>query len=490
MNESKCKPVEIVSPTKKSLSSDLKKDTKPVFDLVDSTDLKNLKRKREQLSARISAIERNNEILQKELVSAINAKSELDFKNHNLHTEVSSLKRKLNFFSNKQKYFHDQSDRVKDILTKLTLDKKENDKLAATSPSPESLTSPVPANLSKDFTLPSSPFLSKSMKLKKNKYKTETKYRQKIKRYQEELKIVKINCENLRKVLSQQDEGFQISFNQFQNRNRKLIKEIELKKSENQEVEKRYESIRKFLEDQENLHKEELNNVSLNLKKQQDLRKQAEEELTEVKLEYKNQDHQNKIQQNQITEKLKKDFSIKELRQAEEIEKLKSDYENKITNIKEAFQKKMKHISFELENELCSEKRKSDIITKNKDQEIKNLKENIRILSDQLHQAKLAQTSQKTHFEDLSKQYKVQALDLQKSQERCVKLKQMWSHLQHELEKNEQQILALRELNQSLSMELSNEKPSSKLKQVESSNFQSKTEEAAESILADIHFDS
>ena len=192
---------------------------------------------------------------------------------------------------------------------------------------------------------------------------------------------------------------------------------------------------------------------------------------------------------------------------AKEILDLKSSYEVRIKNMESAFQAKLKHIRTELENDLCSERKRYEIFKSMKDRQTQEMEEGAKSLQTKnqelLLKEGIMERSLKEQGDRLSNFSKQNA----RLKDQNSSLQNLWRDLQSQNEESEQRIQALQKLNKALSLSCNQMENKSgqaqaeqqperkvfqntKLKEDKKTSFKKPESPAAfNHILADIHFD-
>lgn len=513
-----------------------------VYDLVQSQDLDNMYKKNAQLLSRLSLTGRQNGILQSELCSLIEEKSKLNVKNDFLKTKVDSLKDQISLFARQQKKFNEQSLRLKRELTDL---KFNGFKLIEDSEK---------TNLFKLQNQLASKRLVRYIRYRKRVKKAHESLKafvqqleaqmaaspppsaesQNPKPFQkdqtQEIKTLSENYNNLRSVVSQQEEGFKQSMMSFQKKYTHIQKQLQdsqkeleaktqealnfkdqwshlknafdqekerIKQQANQEAEQKNKYLLEDLKLQKSYCQEleeELDKVKQT--KHQDLLKQQDEFLTEIKqlkLQLQNTKHKNEEERE---------------RQLGEVQ---IEHETRVNNLTHSYDQKLQHVRTEMENDILSEKRRYEVFKSMKQKQIQEMDTQLKELQKENHRLKTEQFSLERSQTQATEQLKKEISQNQILKEKTNNLHHLWHDLQQELEQKDQQIQSLQNLNRDLSLSLNKMKSqkeealpqNSKQKKLdfvssESSNDKKSTQKSEDKkevtfkthhILADIHFD-
>ena len=189
--------------------------------------------------------------------------------------------------------------------------------------------------------------------------------------------------------------------------------------------------------------------------------------------------------------------------QAKEIEKLKFDYERRIKNLEISFQKKLQHIRIEMENDLCSEKKRYEVFKGMKDQQIKELEDGSAILQNESCVLKTKKFVLEKSLEETQKNIDKYLKSNKNMEDQNDNLKTLWQDLQKQVETKDQQICSLQKLNRSLSLSLNQNKKKentsavfnskkpifSDLSSKEKEKLEDDLQESSNHVLADLHFD-
>ena len=436
------KPKTSVSPVprEKSLQKNLK-ETGEVFDIIHSKDLENLFQKNAHLLNRISTTQRRNSLLQKELFSLIEEKSKLDVKNSSLNSEVASLREKVSFFKTNQKLFNEQSKRLKAILTDIKLSRERKRETGQT--------------------------------------------------HFKEMTALKENYESLRKVLSRQEEGFASALQSLRKKHFKVVKKKEAEQS------KKIEDLTTALKSREKDLRESRKETDLFKQKLEMWRQNRERagfELSHSQSQLKEEKQRTDREITKLKEEIQNLSHTRKVERLREQEVLKTEYEHRIQLLTETHEKKLKHICAEMENDLCSEKRKTETLKSLKDREIKYLLKNTETISEEARRLKVINHTLETSNKETSERLKREISENTALKHQNSQLKELWRDLQQKSEKQNQQVESLQELNRSLSIQLNDttrlkESAPSSLKETDRLTQKKPEKSDRRHVLADIHFD-
>ena len=441
------------------ISQDLsrKKQTKEVYDIIHSKELNELYQKNAQLLSQLSSTGRHNNILQSELSDLIQKKSQVDINNNCLteddfrsehDQQVSSL----------------QLLQKKEIVYKNQIKKLESRYLQF-------------KNQEKDYEVQ-----IQGLKTSVHSDEKQEEYlRLEIKsHYQEEIDTLKKNYENLRKVISQQEEGFKETLQNFRrkqihiiNRKPQLSLESALK-----QINKLKLKVNEIIQQNISLKKRASGNRDLDLEFQQ------------------------KINDIQLTSQKK----IQHLTEAFEREKQNTKNENEKykKQLERSYNERLKHIRAEMENDLCSEKRRVEVLKTIKEKQVTDLQIQLKELQYQVHDFKSSNETFKNIHGDIEKKLHDEVIKNENLKMKNKQLENLWQSIQQNLEERNQQVQSLQKLNRELSLALNQKnqstyslegdlKKASLFSKAESPTPEtSKEEKKSESfneILADLHFD-
>ena len=492
---------------KPALEGSLKslKEQTEVFDIIHSKELEQLFQKNARLLTRISTAQRRNTLLQKELFSLIEEKSQLGVKNTLLSDEISTLREKVSSFKDKQKRFSEQSSRLQEILSRLKLLQEQKKGKERRLPAPVRQEEAVVSDKLARYIL-----FRKKIKIAHRNLKA--RMNQKIRRIQmledsqsrlkEQLKSLHQKCESLestarqapdiremetlqhsfndlQRALSQQQEGFSSALRACRKKHLHAMKSaVEGKEREladqtarRKQLEKNLQTIKGALQKKERdiqdlmkLRDEKSARLKKELEKQNHRHKQTEEKIQGLVLEYQTQlremEQQYEEELTRLSGELKKLSNQKKTDHLREQEVLKTEYERRIKNLTEAHERKLKNICTEMENDLCSEKRKTEMLQSERAEEVKQMERNIQTLSQDVRRLTVKNHALEKSNEDFAERIKKEisagsALKYQNNQAR-----ELWRNLQEQLEKRNQQVESLQKLNRNLSLQLNERGPS------------------------------
>ena len=514
-----------------SSSKELTEKTE-VFDVINSKELEHLFQKNAHLLNRISTTQRRNTLLQKELFSLIEEKSQLGLKNNILNDEVSSLREKISFFQDKQKQFKKQSlklrqildnlkhfqDRkvnseeadltkgqLKEALNKLTRYAQYREKVQRAHKNMKNLLQEKTQHIQnlessqKDFQERVEVLNRKGKGFQDTHKDMNSRLQRKIQRiqmleslqndlqeqiktlnqqnnslqeaeqnssYQKEVEVLKSNYEDLQRALAQQQEGFTAALRSCRKKHIAAMKlaageKEEALKNQTTQLEKLEADLNKKeqeLQSVTDLRKKEANQLKEDLKTQQELREHAEEEAKMLVSKYQFELSEKKQKQEEELTKLQAQIQMlsseKNADHTREQEALKREYEHRIQSLTEAHEKKLKNICTEMENDLCSEKRRIEMLTSEKGERIKQLEQGIEELSREVRQLTVKNNTLEKSHQEISEQLKKEISSNERVKYQHKQVKELWQNLQTQLEKRNQQVESLQKLNRSLSIQL------------------------------------
>ena len=483
------------------------KQKKQVYDMIHSDELHDLYQKNSQLLSQLSSTGRHNNILQSELSDLIKEKSQLDIKNSHLIDEVHSLKKKMSLFNFQYKKFNKQSLRLKRNLKE---DIKNPSSLIAPS-YPEKTFRNIYDNLKTKYEgqLQTLQTLEKKEIVYKNQIKNlqtyyiqfknkEKDYKGQIKelessplvfkkeeerlslkikeKYEEEIDTLKNNYEELRHVISQQEEGFKQTLQDFRRKQLAINFTEKEKASQNsvKEVENLKLKINEIIRQNVFLKKE--------LKKSQSPDKELEKQMQEKQLNFH-----------------KKEQQLKENYEREK-QSIKNENKKYKKQLEESYDEKLKHIKSEMENDLCSEKRRVEVLKNIKEQQVSELQNQLKNLQYQVHELKASSETFKSIHKDVEKKLHDEIIKNENLKTQNKQLEHLWQSLQQNIEERNQQVRSLQKLNRDLSLALNQKNQSSSISLSEELKKPSsepsfinekpkKKQENLNDILAELHFD-
>ena len=474
-------------------------------------ELHELYQKNAQLLSQLSATGRHNNILQSELSDLIQKKSQADITNNSLKEEVCSLTEKMSLFNFKHKKFTEQSLRLKQELNK----KSEPASSPKPAPYPEKTFRKIYADLTNkyDQQMRSLQLFEKKEIVYKNQIKNlETRYHKlknqekdykvriqglktsvhsdekkeeylelKIKNnYQDEIDTLRNNYENLRKVISQQEEGFKETLQNFRRKQIHIINhkpQISLE-SDLKEINKLKLKINEIIQQNTSLKKRVSGTRDLDLEFQQ------------------------KINDIQLTSQKK----IQHLNETHEREKqsVKNENEKYKKQLEHSYNERLKHIRAEMENDLCGEKRRVEVLKTIKEKQETELKNQLKELQYQIHNFKSSNETFKNVHGDIEKKLNDEIVKNENLKTQNKQLENLWQSIQQNLEERNQQVHSLQKLNRELSLSLNQKnqstlslesvlKKSTPFSKTEPPTLETskekKKDESFNEILADLHFD-
>ena len=482
------KTLENTAPEEDSSSKDLKEKTE-VFDIIDSKELEHLFQKNAHLLNRISTTQRRNTLLQKELFSLIEEKSKLGLKNNVLSDEVSSLREKVSFFQDKQKQFKEQSLRLKQILSDLKLlqerkadkgDKTLKGRLQNMSEqlarytqyrkkvqtAHKNLKGRLQRKIQRVRMLESSQSdFQEQVKVLKRHNKS---LREEVQTppHSKELEVLKQNYSALQRTLSQQQEGFTAALRSCRKRHIAAMKGVvkekeEALKNQMDQLKRQGEELRektRDLQEVQTFHQQETDHLRQELKTEREQRDQAEERITSLTSEYQSQlSNKEQTHEEELTKlhgRIQTLSDEKNTDHLREREALKGEYENRIQGLTEAHEKKLKTIFTEMENDLCSEKRRVEMLQSEKEGEIERLEKNAEELSQEVRRLTVRNNTLEQSNREAAARLKKEISANETVKYQHKKVKELWQNLQSQVEKRSQQVESLQKLNRNLSIQL------------------------------------
>ena len=425
-----------------------------------------------------------------------------------LTTRTKELEKENNNFQKKEKQLNETADQIK---TEKLFVLKENKKLQ------------IRKKEIKEFKKNQEDLLhykEQNSQLIKQTEQLKSGFAKQLHLFTKERDCLKFQCENQQKALSAGKMGFDQAMISFQkkyikiyNKNQELLKQLNKQKNQIQTLEKeKIHSTNELLKEREfseNKIKKETNKqiseLSGKLETLEENKLHLEKQVQHFKEKAEDLSSKEKQKMKEEIQKLSwsQERSLTGLKEnhLKEINSLKSDYEIRIKNTEASFQKKLQHIRIEMENDLCSEKKRYEVFKNIKMREQNEMNENLSFLQKENQELQIKTAVLEKSLEE-NKIKLDRYLKLNKQEEdQKENLKNLWQELQKQNEKKDQQIKALQRLNKSLSLSFNKIKkqdhsPSVKELKGESSNpKQTKVKKEEEElnknsnqILADLHF--
>ena len=324
--------------------------------------------------------------------------------------------------------------------------------------------------------------------------------------HSKEMETLKQNYSALQKTLSQQQEGFMAALRSYRKRHIAAMKVVvkekeEALKNQMRQLERREEELQTKTQDlqaAQTLRQQETDHLKQELKTERERREQAEERIASLTSEY--QSRLNDKEQKYEEELTKLHVQIQTLSDQKntdhlrEREALKREYEHRIQSLTEVHEKKLKTICTEMENDLCSEKRRVEMLKSEKEEEIKRLEQSAEDLSQEVRRLTVRNNTLEQSNREASARLKkeISANETVKYQHKQVK--ELWQNLQSQLEKRNQQVESLQKLNRSLSVQLNERNKTGTGTPVYFPKPDQETEDSSSAVvsdrhpLADIHF--
>ncbi|MCY4512922.1 MAG: hypothetical protein OXB86_04470 [Bdellovibrionales bacterium] len=284
--------------------------------------------------------------------------------------------------------------------------------------------------------------------------------------YQKEVEILKNNYNSLQRALAQQQEGFTAALRSCRKRHIAAMKVVakekdEVLKSQNMQLEKMEADLSQKEQELQSvtaLRAKETDQLKQDLKTQQELRQHAEEEAKILISKYQFQLNEKEQKQEEELTKLQAQIQMlsseKNTDHIREQEALKREYEHRIQSLTEVHEKKLKNVCTEMENDLCSEKRRIEMLTSEKEEKIKQLEQNTEDLSKEVRQLTVRNNTLEKSHQETSERLKKEISSNEKVKYQHKQVKELWQNLQTQLEKRNQQVESLQKLNRSLSIQL------------------------------------
>ncbi len=354
------------------------------------------------------------------------------------------------------------------------------------------------------------------LELKKQKEKLKSGFSTQLDLFIKEKATLKLKCENLKKALVVGKSGFDQAMLSFQKKYANLYKnqkdwqkQIEEKACYAQSLEQKILYIQKQKEESENQLKKEkrqyINSLQGKLKASQDREAELEGQIQLFKSQSESLVFKEK---KLLQEKLKniqwdRDKSLMRMEEQNKkgLEDLKSDYEKRIDRIEASWKKRLEHIQIEMENDLCSEKKRHEVFKSIKMREFQEIEKREAGLQEENHKLKTTKFVLEKSLEEIKRKQEHYLKNSKKWKDQMESLKSLWQEGQKQNEAKDQQIRALQNLNKALSCSLNQNKKTKHLTKDQAqseganSNTVSKKPEANEEspafnhVLANIYFE-
>ena len=290
----------------------------------------------------------------------------------------------------------------------------------------------------------------------------------------EENSFLSGRCKNMRTAFSQQEEGFQSVMMSFRRKHLRVCREMAalekaLKNSqrENESLRGRLQAAGENFESEKQALKAAAEKEAARRGQGLSLELSAEKERA-AELESRLQEIREKSGAAALKERGAFEEEIKilklrlqggEAKRKEEAERqrqsLKSEYESRVNNLSLSYDRKLRHIRTEMENDLCAEKRRTELFQSMKEKQLKEMESALGAAQKNAHELRTAsfalENSQKETMEKLKKE--IAAGQSLRSQNQ--NLQSLWHDMQKKSEEREQKIRSLQSLNRSLSLSLS-----------------------------------
>lgn len=359
-------------------------------------------------------------------------------------------------------------------------------------------------------------YKNQTLELKQEKEKLRSGFTEQLNLFSKERDYLKFQCESLKKALAVGKLGFDQAMLSFQRKYTRLYAERERLKKQIEEEAGRVQSLRAKMEQFAGQHikeKEESENqirrqkdkyiheISGELKAFKERNQELECQIQKIKMESQNSFLRGKTQIQEEVRSLKlgkeREFLRMEEKHKTEIENLKSDHKTQLKNIESVFKGQLQHIRAEMENDLCSERKRHEIFKNMKTKQIQEMESALSVLQARDHELKTRKAVLEKSLEETKEHLDRHLRKSQRWEERNKSLKALWQDLQKQNETKDQQIKALQKLNRSLSLSLNQKKNEAGDKKNVFSNpafpkggeIKEKEKESLSHVLADIHFD-
>ena len=286
------------------------------------------------------------------------------------------------------------------------------------------------------------------------------------------LKDIENLYNNLREVITQQEEGFtqnlqsyqrkyQESLKSFTKEEKNLKMNLDNSQKQIQELQEANNQKETLIESLKSQHSKQLYSLQQDMEGGLAYRKELENEIRNLKTEQESAFYEKEktweIKAGQEILKYKNSYETLKTEVQRELAALKTEQKQQIQKLCQAHEKRIRHICTEMENDLLNETKRLETLKTIKNRQIKEMESNLKSLQDELYKTKTEnisfQKENKVSEESLNKEILKNA----ELENKNKNLKSLWENLQQELEKRNQQIVSLQKLNRDLSL-LFNEK--------------------------------
>ena len=148
----------------------------------------------------------------------------------------------------------------------------------------------------------------------------------------------------------------------------------------------------------------------------------------------------------------KKAYEDLKIQSGKELSDLKNENEKRIEALCLGYEKKLRHIRTEMENDILNETKRSETLKKIKNRQITNMESNLKSLQEELYKTKAENLSFKKTAKISEENLKKENLSNITLKKQNTQLKTLWENSQQELEKKTQQVASLQKLNKNLSL--------------------------------------
>ena len=286
------------------------------------------------------------------------------------------------------------------------------------------------------------------------------------------LKEITLLYNNLREVITQQKEGFEQTMYSYQRKYKELVKTFSTKETELETKLTGLQNHTTELQKTVNEKEKEIESLTLQYNKaahslQQDMEgaktysKELEKEIENLKksqqasLQEKEMLWENKTKEEIL--KYKTDYENLKIGSKKELAQLKNQYETQMEKLCSAHEKKIRHISTEMENDLLSEIKRAETLKTIKNRRIEELEIGLKSLQQEVYKMRTETLGLKKATTLSEENLKKEILKTAELENQNKNLKSLWEELQQQVEKKNQQVSALQKLNRDLSF-LFNEK--------------------------------
>lgn len=361
-------------------------------------------------------------------------------------------------------------------------------------------------------------YKDKINELIKQSEKSKSQFVEQLNLFSKERDVLKFQCTNLKKALSAGKAGFDQAMLSFQKKYKELYKnqknlqeQMKEKSNQIQILEKKLaRSQQNFLTEKEEIKSRieinkngQIKKLNGELEAFKDQNKYLEDQVQKFKKSAEQLFLKEKRQLKEEITNLKwsKEQNLIQIEEnhKKEKEEIENNHTARIKNLEDSLNKKFQHIYTEMENDLCSEKKRYEIFKNMKEKQVQELQNNLSLLQSQSHEWKTKNIILEKSLSETRNNLNINIKNNQRWKEKNENLRSLWQELHKQNETKDQQIKSLQKLNRSLSLSLNEKKDYNdfsalnrgtveELKNQESEG-EGESKKSPNHILADLHFD-